>query len=305
MDIQYDVIIIGSGPAGMAAAVYASRAGLNTAILEYSAPGGKLVKTNEIENYPGIGKINGADLAMQMHEHSISFGAKYLYGEVVDIIDGKVKTIVCADGNKYETKSVIIATGTKERKLNIPNEEEMIGRGVSYCAVCDGAFFKDKVVTVIGGGNAALEEALYLTNFANKVYVVIRRDEFRAEKSVQDKVLDNDKIEVITKHLPVEIVTEGGFVSGLIIKDVESSKKTKLDTQGIFPYIGSDPALGFVNNLNLDLENGYVVVDNQMRTNVEGIYAAGDICVKQLRQVVTAANDGAIAAQAIFHDLMK
>jgi thioredoxin-disulfide reductase len=305
MDIQYDVIIIGSGPAGMAAAIYASRAGLKTAILEYLAPGGKLVKTNEIENYPGIGKINGADLAYQMHEHSTSFGAQYLYGEVIDIIDGEIKSVYCSDGNSYTTKAVIIATGTVERKLNIPNEEEMVGKGVSYCAVCDGAFFKDKVVTVVGGGNAALEEALYLTNFASRVNVVIRRNEFRAEQKVQDKVLSHDKIEIVRKHIPIEIVTNDNKVTGLVIENVDDNKRTLLDTQGIFPYIGSDPALGFVKNLNLELENGYIVVDNQMHTNITGIYAAGDICAKKLRQVVTAANDGAIAAQTVFHDLTK
>ena len=305
MDVQYEVIIIGSGPAGMTAAIYASRAGLKTAMLEYSAPGGKLIKTNEIENYPGVKKANGADLAYQMYEHSINFGAEYLYGKVTDIIDGDVKTVVCEDGSTYTTKAIIVATGTVERKLNIPNEEEMTGKGVSYCAICDGAFFKDKIVTVIGGGNSALEESLYLANYASKVNIVIRRDVFRAEQNIQEQVSSNSKINVVTKHIPREIMVTDNKVSGIVLESVDSNERQVLETEGIFPYIGSDPATTFLSNLDMELNGGYIVVDNAQRSNVKGIYGAGDVCFKQLRQVVTATSDGAMAAQTAFHDLTK
>lgn len=306
MDIQYEIIIIGAGPAGLTAALYASRAGMKVAILEKSAPGGKLVKTHQIQNYPGIASIAGADLAYQMYDHATRFGAEYLYGDVVDVVDeGSYKRVICEDGSEYTAKAIIVATGTVERMLKIPHEEEMIGRGVSYCAVCDGAFFKDQVVTVIGGGNAALEEALYLTQFVKKLYIVIRRDVFRAEEKIQKDIENEPKIEVITKHVPKEIVVTDQHVSGLYIENVDTHERVLLETAGIFPYIGSDPAIGFLKNLPIDADNGYLLVDENMETNIKGIYACGDIRKKQLRQVVTAVNDGAIAAQHIFHTMME
>lgn len=306
MVIQYEVIIIGAGPAGLTAALYASRAGMKVAILEKAAPGGKLVKTHRIENYPGISSIGGADLAYQMYEHATEFGAEYLYGDVVEVVDEKeYKRVICDDGTEYTAKAIIVATGTVERMLKIPHEEEMIGRGVSYCAVCDGSFFKDKVVTVIGGGNAALEEALYLTQFVKKLYIVIRRDVFRAEEKVQREVENDPKIEVITKHVPKEIVVTDNQVSGLYIENVDTRELVLLETAGIFPYIGSDPAIGFLKNLPIDADKGYLLVDENMETSIKGIYACGDIRKKQLRQVVTAVSDGAIAAQHIFHTLME
>lgn len=300
MDLQYDVIVIGAGPAGMTAAVYASRAGLKTAMLEKMAPGGKLVKTYEIANWPGITEINGADLAFKMFEHSTHFGAEYLYGDVVEIKDGSVKEIICADGTSYYAKTIIIATGTQERLLNIPGEKEYTGKGVSYCAVCDGSFFKDKIVTVIGGGNSALEESLYLTQFASKVNIVIRRDVFRAEPIIQKQIEENDKIVVIKKHIPKEILGEDK-VSGIVLEDVDTHKKTVLDTAAVFPYVGADPCTDFVKKLPILDERGYIVVNANMETAISGIYGAGDVVVKNLRQVVTAASDGAIAAQRAFH----
>lgn len=306
MELQYEVIIIGAGPAGLTAALYASRAGMKVAIIEKSAPGGKLVKTHQIQNYPGINSIGGADLAYQMYDHATTFGAEYLYGDVVDVVDEKeYKRVICEDGTEYTAKAIIVATGTVERMLQIPHEEEMIGRGVSYCAVCDGAFFKDKVVTVIGGGNAALEEALYLTQFVEKLYIVIRRDVFRAEEKIQRDIEKEPKIQVITKHVPKEIVVADQQVSGLWIENVETHERMLLETAGIFPYIGSDPAIGFLKNLPIDADKGYLLVDENMETNIKGIYACGDIRKKQLRQVVTAVSDGAIAAQHIFHTMME
>ncbi len=301
MDVQFDVVIIGAGPAGMTAAIYATRAGLNVAMLEKDAPGGKMVKTFEIENWPGIKQMNGADLAYQMFEHSTHFGAQYLYGDVSSIEDGEVKTVVCVDGTKYTAKTIIIATGTVERLLNIPNEKELTGRGVSYCAVCDGSFFKDQVVTVIGGGNSALEESLYLTQFASQVNIVIRRDVFRAEPIIQHHIETNPKINIIKKHVPVEIIGVDNKVDAIVLKNVDNDELTTVPTKAVFPYIGADANTSFLTNLNILNDKGYIPVDEQMQTSVPGIFAAGDVTEKTLRQVVTAANDGAIAAQRAFH----
>lgn len=302
MERHWDCIIIGAGPAGMSASIYASRAGLKTAMIEAGAPGGKLIKTADIQNFPGISQSSGVDLATQMFEHSTKFGAEYLYGNVVDLKDGEEKEVICED-ETYYAKTVIVATGTNERMLNIKGEKENIGRGVSYCAVCDGAFFKDRNVVVIGGGNSALEEALYLTQFAKKVTIVIRRNVFRAEALIQKQIEQNDKIEIITKHIPVEILDNGMYVTGIVFENVDTKEKLTLDTDGIFPYIGQDPATDFLKNLNVLNDYGYMIVDEHMETKVKGIYGAGDVIEKDLRQVVTATSDGAIAAQHAFHQI--
>ncbi len=300
MERIFDLVIIGAGPAGMSAAIYASRAGLTTLMIEMGAPGGKLVKTHEISNYPGIENINGASLAMQMFSHSTSFSAQYAYGNVVDIIDGEVKQVVCED-TTYECKALIIASGTQEKLLGIKGEEENVGRGVSYCAVCDGAFFADEEVAVIGAGNAALEEALYLTQFASKVHIIMRRDVFRADEIVVNKIKENSKIVLHQKYVPVEIASENNKVSGIV---VESNGVTKtIDVKGIFPYIGADPMTQFIKNLDILNSHKYIVVDENMETKCKGIYGAGDVIQKGLRQVVTAVNDGAIAAQHAFHQI--
>lgn len=300
MDNKYDVIIIGAGPAGMTAAIYAKRAGLDVAMLESMAPGGKMVKTFDIQNYPGFAKINGADLSMNMFEHTQKLGVPYLYGDVVKIEDGEYKKVICVDGNVYTAKAIIIATGTKEKLLNIPGEIKFTSRGVSYCAVCDASFFKDKTVAVIGGGNSALEEALYLSEQVAKLYIIIRRDVFRGEETVQEKVKNHPKIEIIKKHIPVEI-TGDTKVNGLIIENVDTKERTVLDVDGIFPYIGSVPNTSFVKDLGIVDEAGYVLVNERMETAVAGIFSAGDCNKKELRQVVTATSDGAIAGQNAYH----
>lgn len=303
MDNYYDVIIIGAGPAGLTAGVYASRAGLKTAMLEYEAPGGKMVKTDEICNYPGINEILGADLSMKMFEHATSLGASYLYGEVSDIIDeGKYKHLV-ASGEDYYAKAVIIATGTKERTLGFAEDEKLLGKGLSYCAVCDGAFFKNKDVVVIGGGNSALEEAVYLTQFVNKIDLVIRRDVFRGDDLAQKQVLNNPKINVIRNHVPVNyLINEDGKLGGVRFKDVNTDEVLDLKSDGLFPYIGAIPATSFLKQYEgmLDAE-GYIIVDKQLQTKIPGVFAAGDVIQKHLRQIVTATADGAITAQNAFH----
>lgn len=305
---KYDFIIIGAGPAGMTAGIYASRAGLKTAMIESGAPGGKLLKTNEISNWPGIKTEPGSQLAMDMFEHSTSFGAVYEYGNVVEIkVDetdpSSDKQIICEDGTVFQAPAVLVATGTKERLMGIPGEKQNIGRGLSYCAVCDGAFFRDQEVAVIGGGNSALEEAVYLTHFASKVYILMRRNVFRADKIAVDAAKSNPKIEIIQTVVPTEILDDGQHVNGLKITDVTTKEERTLPVSGIFPYIGADPVTGFLKHLDVLNPQGYMVVNASMGTKIPLLYGAGDVCQKGLRQVVTAVNDGAVAAQDAFHKL--
>lgn len=297
---DYDIVIIGSGTAGLTAALYASRAGLKVAVLEYFAPGGKMLKTYGIENWPGIKEIDGVSLATSMYEHATSFGAKYVYGKVKTIKDGNIKEVVCEDGRTYHAPAIIVASGTVARTMNIPGELEMIGQGVSFCAICDGAFYKDQEIIVVGGGNAALEEAILLTQFASKVTIVIRRDVFRADQVFQDEILQNSKIGVVRNCVPQKVVVKDKKVQGLVVKNTNTDEVKTISAAGIFPYIGDDPETGFVKHLHITDENGYIVVDRQMQTDCKGVFAAGDVCEKELRQLVTAANDGAIAAQSAF-----
>lgn len=299
MERQYDLVIIGAGPAGLSAALYGSRAGLKTLILESGAPGGKLIKTNKISNYPGVKTMEGTQLAMDMFEQATSFNAEYAYGEVNKIDEDK--NVYLNDGTSIHGESIILATGTKERLLNIPGEKENLGHGVSFCAVCDGAFFRDKDVVVIGGGNSALEESIYLAGLARSVTIVIRRDVFRAEQHIQKQIEENANIRVIKKHIPTQILSSEGKVSGIELENVDTHEKQVVECSGIFPYVGQDPNTACVKDLGILNERGYVIVDKNCQTKIPGIYASGDVIEKELRQVVTACNDGAIAAQHAFH----
>lgn len=301
MERQFDLVIIGGGPAGLSAAIYGARAGLSVAVIEFWAPGGKLVKTSHIENYPGIASIEGPTLAMNMMEHAMGLGAEYVAAEVLSI---EGKKVVCNDDTTYVGKAIIIATGTVERKLNIPGEEKNTGRGVSYCAICDGAFFKDKVVTVIGGGNSAIEEAIYLTQFASKVNIFVR-NELRAELSLQEEAMNHEKIEIVKKIVPLEIIDDGKKVTAIKVKNVLTEEVYDVETSAVFPYVGADPVTSFATDLGICDETGYIVTNEEMATSAEGIFAAGDVRKKTIRQVVTAANDGAIAAQSAFHYIKK
>lgn len=294
----YDLIIVGSGPAGLTAAIYGRRANLKILMLEANAPGGKMVKTAEIENWPGVKSTSGPELAFQMFEHAMELGTELKTGMVNRISHDEIKEVTLHNGDKYYAKAILIATGTLERKLNIPGEDKFTNRGVSYCAVCDGALFRDKVVTIIGGGNSALEESLYLTKFASKVNIIIRRDVFRADAKVIDEVEGNEKINIIRKHIPIEITGDNG-VTGIVVENVDTKEQQTIPTDGIFPFIGLDPMTSFISELQITNEAGYVKVNQKMETDVAGIFAGGDVIDKDLRQVVTAANDGAIAAQNI------
>lgn len=300
MDAQYDVIIIGQGPAGMTAAIYAKRAGLSVLAIEGSAPGGKLVKTFEIDNWPGEPHVSGVDLALKMYNHTQDLEIPTEFASIAKIEGDKLKIVHTEDGRAFSAKAVILASGTVENKMNIPGEDMMTGKGVSFCAVCDGAFYKEKKVVVIGGGNSALEEAIYLTQFAKEVLIVIRRDVFRADHSAIQHVLDNPKIKILKKHIPMEVVhTEK--VSGIKLMNVDTKESYIEECDGIFPYIGSTPSTHSVAHLGITDEAGYLIVNDKMETSIPGLYGAGDVVVKPLRQIVTAVNDGAIAAQMVFH----
>ena len=300
---MYDLIIIGAGPAGLSACLYASRAVLNVLMLDSGAPGGKLNVSAEIENWPGQKKKTGPELAYEMYEHALSFGGQQVFGEVTKIIDHEDYKEVVTTDNTYQAKAVLIATGTKERKMQIPMEDELTGHGVSYCAVCDGPFFKDEEVAVIGGGNSALEEAVYLTKFVSKVHLIVRRDVFRADKIIQDHVYANEKIEIHFLKKPHHLIEKDGKVDKLALEDSKTGEISELAVKGVFPFVGLDPITNFVSDLGICDEHGYIITDETMKTKVPGIYAAGDVRQKILRQVVTAANDGAVAGQQIAHYL--
>ncbi|WP_339254184.1 thioredoxin-disulfide reductase [Sporosarcina sp. FSL W8-0480] len=294
----YDVIIIGAGPAGMTAAVYTSRANLSTLMLERGIPGGQMANTEEIENYPGFESILGPDLSKKMFDHAKTFGAEYAYGDVNEIIDGERYKTIISGKKEYKARAIIITTGAEYKKMGVPGEEELTGRGVSYCAVCDGAFFKGKEIVVIGGGDSAVEEGAYLTRFANKVTIIHRRDELRAQKILQDRAFANEKIDFLWNSTVKQVNGEDGKIKSVTLVSTVDGTETVMETEGMFVYIGMNPLTGPFKNLGILDDQGYIVTNEEMETKVPGIYAAGDVRQKTLRQVVTATGDGSIAAQA-------
>ncbi|MEK3887901.1 thioredoxin-disulfide reductase [Bacillus sp. FSL K6-3431] len=294
----YDVIIVGAGPAGMTAAVYASRANLSTLMIERGMPGGQMANTADVENYPGFEHILGPDLSTKMFEHAKKFGAEYAYGDIKDVIDGKEFKIVKAGAKEYKARAIIITTGAEYRKMGIPGEQDLTGRGVSYCAVCDGAFFKGKELIVVGGGDSAVEEGVFLTRFADKVTIIHRRDELRAQKILQDRAFANEKVNFIWNHTVKEINEKNGKVGSATIVSTETGEETEFAADGAFIYIGMDPLTKPFTHLGITNEAGYIVTNENMETNASGIFAAGDVRDKLLRQIVTATGDGSIAAQS-------
>ena len=290
----FDVVILGGGPAGFSAAIYAARGAVSTAIVDVNMLGGQPSNYLELENYPGFQLVGGYDLMEKFEEHADKFGVKKFPMQEIEKVDLAQKKIYTKE-YEFSAKSIIIATGAQPQKLGVLGEKEFVGRGVSYCAVCDGAFYKDKIVAVVGGGNSAIEEAMYLTKFAKKVYVIHRRDKLRADKIIQERAFKNQKIEFIWNSIVFEIQGEN-TVKSILLKDTQTDKISKLDVDGIFPYIGISPNTElFSGQLNQD-KYGFIITDTTMATSVDGVYAIGDVRNTPLRQVVTAASDGAIGA---------
>lgn len=293
--IEYDVVILGAGPGGLSAAIYAARGAAKTAVIDISMFGGQPSNYLELENYPALGKIGGYDMMEKFEEHADMFAIdKYPMQEIekIDLVS-ETKTIETKEAI-FEAKTIILATGAQAKKLGVNGEKEFVGRGVSYCAVCDGAFYRDKTVAVVGGGNAAVEEGTYLTKFAKKVYIIHRRDTLRADKIVQDRAFKNDKVEFIYDTVPVEIQgTEN--VENFVIKNIKTDKITNLKVDGVFPYIGFSPNIENINAQIQQNEGGFIVTDETMQTSVKGVFAIGDVRNTPLRQVITAASDGAVA----------
>lgn len=289
-----DIIIIGGGPAGLVAALYAGRAELDALMIEKQFEGGQIITTNEIENYPGFIDITGSDLAGIMYEHAKKFGGTMEYKEVIDIqIDGDIKKVITAN-ETYETKVVILSMGARPRKLGIDREDELIGRGISYCAICDGGFYRNKVVAVVGGGDTAVEDALHLSRIAEKVYLIVRGNELTANKAAQKKLLETKNVEIIWNSIAKKLYGEE-FLSGIQIENIEDKKLIDLEINGLFVAIGSKPSTELVKGL-VDLDNqGYIIADESCRTSIDGIFAIGDIRTKSVRQVLTAAADGAVS----------
>ncbi|AYK65418.1 MULTISPECIES: thioredoxin-disulfide reductase [Bacillus] len=297
----YDVIIIGAGPAGMTAAVYTSRANLSTLMIERGIPGGQMANTEDVENYPGFESILGPELSNKMFEHAKKFGAEYAYGDIKEVVDGKEYKVVKAGSKEYKARAVIIAAGAEYKKIGVPGEKELGGRGVSYCAVCDGAFFKGKELVVVGGGDSAVEEGVYLTRFASKVTIVHRRDKLRAQSILQARAFDNEKVDFLWNKTVKEIHEENGKVGNVTLVDTVTGEESEFKTDGVFIYIGMLPLSKPFENLGITNEEGYIETNERMETKVEGIFAAGDIREKSLRQIVTATGDGSIAAQSVQH----
>lgn len=298
--MKYDCIIIGAGPAGMTAALYAARANLKTLLLERGIPGGQMNNTAEVENYPGFDSILGPDLALKMYDGINQFGVEHGYGNVVEVKDHQDYKEVITDDASYEAKVVIIATGCEHRNLEVPGEAEYSGRGVSYCAVCDGAFFRNKKLIVVGGGDSAVEEAVYLTQFADEVKIVHRRDALRAQKIIQDRAFANEKISFIWDSVVEEIKGDDQKVTGVQIKNVKTGETYEEAADGVFIYVGLIPLTQAFTSLGITDDAGWIVTDERMQTKIPGILACGDARQKHLRQITTAVGDGGIAGQQAY-----
>ena len=303
---MYDLIIIGSGPAGLAAAIYAQRAKLNTLVIERAmVSGGQVLNTYEVDNYPGLPGIGGYELGMKFREHADKLGALFAEDEVVRVEDegaGKVKRVV-GEKDTYEAKSLILATGAHHRLLEVPGEKELSGAGVSYCATCDGAFFRNKVTAVIGGGDVAVEDAIFLARMCSKVYVIHRRNELRAAKSLQEKLFSLDNVEMVWDSVAEEICGEGQ-VDSLKISNVKTGEKRTLSLQGVFIAVGITPESQAFEGL-VEMEKGYIKAGEDCATSAPGIFAAGDVRKKNLCQIITAAADGANAVTSAEHYLTR
>ncbi len=301
---KYDLIIVGSGPAGLAAAIYAERARLETLVIEKGmVSGGQVLTTYEVDNYPGLPGVGGYDLGTKFREHADNLGAQFAEDEVLRIEgEGEQKRVVCAH-ETYEARAVILATGASHRKLGVPGEEELGGMGVSYCATCDGAFFRKKVTAVVGGGDVALEDAVFLSRMCQKVYLIHRRNELRGAKSLQEQVFAQENIEILWDTV-VEEIQGAEKVEALKIKNVKTQEEGRLEVNGVFIAVGITPASDSFEGL-VEMDHGYIKAGEDCRTSCPGIFAAGDVRTKPLRQIVTAAADGANAVTSVERYLLE
>lgn len=305
----YDVIIIGSGPAGLSAAIYAKRAELNVLVIEKAGiSGGQVINTYEVDNYPGIPGVGGFELSIKFREHADKLGADFVNGEVTDFVLENDLKVVTVDGeNQYKSKSVVIATGGAPRHLGVEGEEKLSGMGVSYCATCDGAFFKNKTVAVVGGGDVAVEDAIFLARICKQVYVIHRRDQFRASKSISTRLLGLENVTILWDSV-VEKINGEDRVESIDVKNSKTDDQTSYEVAGVFIAVGYLPNSDKYKDVVATDEGGYIIATENCETNVEGIYAAGDVRTKELRQIITAAADGANAITSIekyFNSLTK
>lgn len=302
----YDLIIIGSGPAGLAAAIYAARAELNFIIVEKEPmSGGQIINTYEVDNYPGLPGMSGFDLGMKFREHSDKLGARHVMKEIKEFkLEGETKVVTFADGTQAEAKAVIIATGAKNRKLGAKGEEELTGMGVSYCATCDGAFFRNRTTAVIGGGDVAVEDAIFLARMCKEVYVIHRRDEFRAAKTLSTKLKSLENVTILWNQV-VEEIKGSDVVSGISVKNVVTGETDTIAADGVFIAVGTTPNTALFQDVVACDAAGYIIADETGKTNIPGVFAAGDVRTKQLRQVITAASDGANAITSVERYLIE
>jgi thioredoxin reductase (NADPH) len=295
---HYDIVIVGGGPGGLTAGLYASRANRKTVLIEKYIPGGQIANTEEVEDYPGFERIAGAELASKIAEHAKKFGVEIVSDEVTEIYsEGDRRIVITASGDIYRAKAIIISTGGSPNLLNVPGEKEFSGKGVSYCAICDGAFFKGQVIAVIGGGDAAVEEGMFLTKFGSKVYIIHRRNELRAQKIIQQRAQNNPKIEFIWNTV-VESVNGDSRVGSLSLRNVKSGEKSTLEVGAMFVFVGFVPNSNITREpLNKD-KNGYIITNDRMETSIKGIFACGDVRSQLVRQITNAVGDGTTAAIA-------
>jgi thioredoxin reductase (NADPH) len=296
----YDVIIIGSGPAGLAAAIYAKRAELSLIVIEKAGlSGGQIINTYEVDNYPGAPGISGFDLGIKFREHADKLGATFITGEVTDFhLEGDTKIVTMDDGTQFKAKSVVVATGGAPRHLKVAGEEKLSGMGVSYCATCDGAFFKNKIVAVVGGGDVAIEDAIFLARLCKKVYVIHRRDQFRAAKSITSRLLALENVTVMWDSV-VEKINGEDKVESIDVKNIKTNERINVEVAGVFIAVGYSPNSSAYRKVVSTDEGGYIIAGENCETNIPGIYAAGDVRTKDLRQIITAAADGANAITAV------
>lgn len=295
---HFDLLIIGAGPAGLTAAIYGARAGMKVAFIEKDVPGGKVVKTSSLANYLGFTTIEGPDLAWKMLNHTLAQDVKYLYGEVIKVSAIHNYWEIKTKEETYYAKTVFVASGMVERQLGLKDEDLYYGKGISYCAICDGSLYQNQVVAVVGGGNSAVEEAIYLAGITKQVHLIHRRKEFRAEARAVANLSQFSNIQIHTPARVVRLLTDQNGIGGIEIESTLTKKQTTIPIRCLFVYIGSNPITSFIQHLEITNDQGYIIVNEQMETKHPGLYAGGDVIVKQLRQVATAINDGAIAAIA-------